>query len=112
MKVKIPLKLNSWNDIIRECRANKYSANSHKQAEMRDISWFVKNIPPIKEYPIEIVFTWHMRGNADLDGKSCKSILDCMQNLGIIENDNIGHISKITYIAVKDKEEYVEMEIL
>lgn len=113
MKVTIPLKLANWNDIISQCRTNKYYANTHKKVEMKDISWFIRNIPPITKYPIEIVFTWHIKNaRSDLDGKSCKSILDCMQNLGIIENDNIRHISKITYIAVKDTEEFVEMEIL
>ena len=112
MKVVIPLRLDNWNDIIRECRANKYSANSHKKAEMRDISWFVRQIPKIDKYPIKMVFKWHIKNvRADLDNKSVKSILDCMQNLGILENDNIGHINKITHIAIKDTTEYVEMEI-
>lgn len=61
MSVKIPLKLSSWNDIINQCRANKYGAASHKKAEMKDISWFVKSIPPITEYPIKLVFTWHIK---------------------------------------------------
>ena len=113
MKVTIPLKLSNWNDIISQCRANKYGANSHKKAEMKDISWFIKPIPPIKKYPVKLVFTWHIKNmRADLDNKSIKSILDCMQNLGILENDNAKHIDEITHKAVKDTEEYVEMEIL
>lgn len=113
MKVVIPLKLLNWNDIIGQCRANKYYANTHKKSEMKDISWFIKGIPPIRNYPIKLIFTWHIKNmRADLDNKSIKSILDCMQNLGIIENDNVKHINEITYKAVKDKEEYVEMEIL
>lgn len=113
MKVKIPLKLYNWNDIIKQCRTNKYYANTHKKAEMNDISWFIRQIPPIKKYPIEMAFTWHIKNvRADLDNKSVKSILDCMQNLGILENDNIKHIRKITHIAMPDKEEYIEMEIM
>ena len=113
MKITIPLKLSSWNDIINQCRANKYGAASHKKAEMKDISWFVKSIPPITEYPIKLVFTWHIKNvRSDLDNKSVKSILDCMQNLGILENDNIKHINSICHYAVKDSEEFVEMEIL
>lgn len=112
MQCNIMMKLDNWNEIIAQCRANKYSANSHKKAEMRDISWFVRKIPKIEKYPIEIVFKWHIKNSgADLDNKSCKSILDCMQNLGILENDNMKHINKITHIAIKDKIEYVEMEI-
>lgn len=112
MKVKIPLKLNNWNEIINQNRTNKYIGASHKKQEMKDISWFIRKIPPIKEYPIKIEFTWHIKNTrSDLDNKSVKSILDCMQNLGILENDNIAHINEIRHIAVKDTEEYVEMEV-
>lgn len=112
MKIKIPLKLFNWNDIINQNRINKYSANSHKQQEMKDISWFIRKIPPIKKYPIELTFTWHIKNpRADIDNKSIKSILDSMQNLGILENDNIKHINAIHYYAIIDTEEYVEMEI-
>lgn len=112
MKVNIMLKLHNWNEIIGQCRSNKYYANSHKKQEMKDISWFIRQIPPIKKYPIELTFTWHIKNTrSDLDNKSVKSILDCMQELGILENDNIKHISKITHIAIKDNQEYVEMEI-
>ena len=113
MKVVIPLKLSNWNEIINQNRTNKYIGASHKKQEMKDISWFVRQIPPIKKYPIELIFTWHVKNQGkDLDNMSIKSILDCMQNLGILENDNIKHISKITHIAVKDTSEYIEMEIL
>lgn len=112
MKCNIILKLNNWNDIISQCRTNKYSANSHKQKEMKDISWFIKDIPPVEKYPIKITFKWHIKNSrSDLDNKSVKSILDCMQNLGIIENDNIKHIKEIHHIAILDKDEYIEMEI-
>lgn len=113
MKVVIPLKLNNWNDIISQCRTNKYYANTHKKQEMKDISWFVKNIPPITKYPIKMVFTWHIKNSRkDLDNMSIKSTLDCLQNLGILENDNIKHIDTIIHKAVKDDTEFVEMEIL
>ena len=66
----------------------------------------------IPEYPIKIIFTWHVKNMAsDLDNKCVKSILDCMQNLGKLENDNIKHINEIKYVAIKDSEDYVEMEI-
>lgn len=113
MKVVIPLKLFNWNDIISQCRTNKYYANTHKKQEMKDISWFVKDIPPITKYPIKMVFTWHIKNSRkDLDNMSIKSTLDCLQNLGILENDNIKHIDTIIHKAVKDDTEFVEMEIL
>lgn len=113
MKIKIPLKLENWNDIINSNRINKYVGANHKKKEMKDISWFVKQIPPITKYPIKLVFTWHVTNlRKDLDNMSIKSILDCMQELNILENDNIKHINQITHIAVKDESEYVEMEII
>ena len=112
MIVKIPLKLDNWNDIIKQCRGNKYMANSHKKAEMMAISYFINKIPKIDKYPVKMAFKWHIKSAiSDLDNKSVKSILDCMQNLGILENDNIKYINKIEYEAIKDDKDYVEMEI-
>lgn len=113
MKYNIMLKLSNWNDIINSNRINKYVGASQKKKEMKDISWFIRQIPPITKYPIELIFTWHVKNSrSDLDNKSVKSILDCMQELGILENDNIKHINKITHIAVIDTEEYIEMEVV
>ena len=110
--MKIELKLDNWNDTINHCRYNKYSANLIKQKEMQQIAYFLKDMKPITEYPIQIVFTWHIKNiRSDLDNKSVKSILDCMQKLGIIENDNIKYINKITHIAIKDSCDYVEVDI-
>ena len=112
MKTIIPFKLDSWNDIIRQCRGNKYSAGSHKKKEMKDISMFLSKLPKIEKYPVRIDFKWHISNVlSDLDNRSCKSILDAMQKLGKLENDNIKYISEITYKAVKDDKDYVEMEI-
>ena len=113
MKIQIPLKLSNWNDIIKQCRYNKYSANSHKQTEMEQISSYIENMPKITRYPIKIVFKWHIKNKtSDLDNKSIKSILDEMQRLNIIKNDNIKYINEITHIAIPDKEDYVEVEII
>ena len=112
MKCTIPFKLDNWNDTIERCRGNKYGANNHKKVEMRAISYYLNKMPKITQYPVKMVFKWHMRGNADLDNKSVKAILDSMQNLGILENDNIKHINEIIYIAIPDKKDYVDIEII
>lgn len=113
MKFLIDMKLDNWNDTIKYCRYNKFSANTRKQEEMSAIEYFIKNLPKISKYPIKIVFKWHIkRSNSDLDNKSCKAILDCMQKIGILENDDIKHITEITHIAIKDKKEFVEVEII
>ena len=112
MKIIIPMKLSNWNDIIKQCRGNKYGANSHKKAEMRAISYYLDKIPKIDKYPVRMSFRWHIKSVvSDLDNKSIKSILDCLQNIGKLENDNIKYINEITYIAIKDDKDYVEMEI-
>ena len=112
MKFIIPKKLHNWNDIIGHNRANRFYANKRKQEEMQEISEYLKCLEPIRKYPIKIVFKWHIKSKvSDLDNKSIKSILDELQNLNIIENDNIKYIREITYIAIPDKEDYVEVEI-
>lgn len=112
MKIIIDYKLNNWNDTIKHCRYNKYSANNIKKQEMAIIGHYLRNVPQITEYPIELYCRWHIRNaNSDLDNKSLKSVLDEMQKLSIIENDNIKHINKITYEAIKDNQDYLEIEI-
>ena len=112
MNIKIPLKLSNWNDIINANRINKYVGASLKKKEMREISYFIRSMPKIDKYPIKLIFTWHTTNfRKDIDNMSVKSILDCMQELGKLENDNIKHINSICHYAVKDKEDFVEMEI-
>lgn len=111
-KVVIKLKLDNWNTTINRSRNNKYGANTHKQVEMQQISRFLYNLSPITKYPVKMVFKWHIKSViSDLDNKSVKSILDEMQKLKILENDNIKYINEIQHYAIKDKEDYVEMEI-
>lgn len=106
------MKLSNWNDIINQCRRNKYMANTHKKAEMKAISYFLYKLPRIEKYPVKMSFTWHIKSViSDLDNKSIKSILDCMQNIGKLENDNIKCINEINHKAIKDNKEYVEIEI-
>ena len=112
MKAIIQMKLSNWNNIINFCRGNKFKANAYKKKEMKDISMFLMKLPKIEKYPVKITFKWHISNTgSDLDNKSCKSILDCLQNIGKLENDNINHINEIKYIAIKDNDDYVEMEI-
>ena len=44
MKIVINLKLDNWNDIIKHCRYNKYSANNIKQNEMKTIAYYLRDI--------------------------------------------------------------------
>lgn len=112
MRIEIDLKLFNWNDTINHCRYNKYSANNIKQKEMQEIGYFLRGIEPIKKYPIKINCEWHIKNvNSDLDNKSIKSVLDEMQEMGILENDNIKHITEINHKAIKDDKDYLIIEI-
>lgn len=113
MKVIIDLKLENWNEIINNCRTNRFGANNHKKKEMQQIGWFIRNMPKISKYPVKINCIWHIKNsNSDLDNCSIKAVLDCMQHLGILENDNIKHISSILYTAIKDTKDFLEIEII
>lgn len=112
MQIVINYKLDNWNDTIKHCRNNKFGANNQKKREMAIIKLFLRNIPPIKKYPIKINCTWHVKNiGSDLDNKSLKSVLDTMQEVGILENDNINHISQINHNTIKDKTDYLVMDI-
>lgn len=112
MKIIIDYKLKNWNDTINECRNNKYGASISKKREMKIIRNFLIGIPKIEKYPIKLECIWHVTNlGSDLDNKSIKSVLDEMQNIGIIENDNCKHINEIIYRVEKDKKDYLEISI-
>lgn len=113
MKIVVDYKLKNWNETVNACRNNKYGANKEKKKEMDIIRYYLLNVPKIEKYPIEIYCKWHIKNvNSDLDNKSLKSVLDQMQLSGILENDNSKHITKITYEAIKDDRDYLELEII
>ena len=108
----IDYKLDNWNTIIGRCRTNKYYANLYKRKEMEIIRYSLIGLHKVKTYPIQIEFRWHIKSSiSDLDNKSCKAILDQLQHQGIIENDNIKCINKITHHAIKDTKDFVEVTI-
>lgn len=112
MRFKIDYKLDNWNDIINQCRTNKYGANTHKKKEMDIIRYYLLNMPKIRNYPVKLECIWHIKNmNSDLDNKSLKSVLDQMQLSGILENDNCKHINEITHKIIKDENDYLEIEI-
>ena len=58
---KINYKLHNWNDIIGQCRTNKYYANKNKKQEMEIIRYSLVGIKKIEKYPIQMVFKWHIK---------------------------------------------------
>lgn len=113
MKIKIDYKFKSLNNYINECRTNYHIANKTKQNETKLASICFSKIPKIEQFPITIVFTWHMKSKvADLDGRFPKNIIDGLVNAQKIPDDNVKYIDKIVHIYNEDKKDYVEVEII
>lgn len=112
MKIIIDYKLDNLNDLIGQNRGSKYKGANKKKKEMEAIKWFLLKVPKIEKYPIKLNCVWHVKNiGSDLDNKILKNVLDQMQKMGILENDNIAHINEINHKAVKDKKDYLEIEI-
>ena len=63
MKVIIDYKFCSMNEYIGQCRANYHYANDTKQKETMLSAMVFSKLPKIENYPIELIFKWHMREN-------------------------------------------------
>lgn len=112
MKITIDYKFENINTYINKCRTNYFVANKIKQQETELSKYAFMKIPKIKEYPIELIFTWHIKTKtSDLDGKLPKNIIDGLVRAGKIVDDNVKYIQKITHIYKEDKKEFVEIEI-
>lgn len=114
MKIEIPLKLPSLNEIISANRSNKYAgANKKKQIETA-IMWYLK---PVKEKitePVVIHFTWYektKKRDKDNVASSKKLILDALQKSGILPNDNNNYIAGFTDNFVYGDGDKVVIEI-
>ena len=113
MKITIDYKFKSLNNYINECRTNYHIANKTKQIETKLSAMYFSKIPKITEYPIELIFTWHMKSKvADLDGRFAKNVIDGLVKAKKIPDDNVKYINKITHIYKEDKKDYLEVEIL
>ena len=69
-------------------------------------------LPKITNYPVSIEFKWHIKNKqSDLDGRCCKNILDGIVRAGILVDDSVKYINKITHIYIPDTTDYVEVNI-
>lgn len=111
MKIEIPYIPPNWNDYINAERTNKYKANNIKQDEKTLIR--LLNLGKYKgAYPVEIIIKPHYSAQRqDLDNFRFKGLLDGLVAAGVLENDNLKHIQKITLAPIFDKKEIVEIEI-
>lgn len=100
----------NWNEYIREERTSFYLANKVKQQDKRLVKLFCKECYN-EGYPAEIIFTVHYKDHRqDLDNFRMKGLIDGLVANGIIKNDNLNHIQKITLIPVFEGEG-VDIEI-
>lgn len=112
IKTLIDYKFENINTYINKCRTNYRIANAIKQKETQISMLAFTKLPKIKEYPIELIFTWHIKNKlSDLDGKLPKNIIDGLVRSGKIIDDNVKYIQRITHIYKHDIKDYVEIEI-
>lgn len=111
-EIKIVLNYNfeNLNEMIRLSRGNRYGANNQKKKEMYYVRLATMKVPKVTEYPIKMTFIWHVKDkNRDIDNMVGKSIIDGLVKAKILKNDNLNCINEITYKAVIDNEQKVEI---
>ena len=112
MKLKIDYMPPNWNEYIDLERGSKYRANTIKQKEKQIVMLLTQGKKYTGSYPVEIVFRPHFSAyRQDLDNFRYKGLLDGLVSAGVLKNDNLKCIQKITIEPIFDKAECVEIEI-
>lgn len=112
MKIKINYNPANWNEYINIERRNFYQANRIKQKEKEIVKMSCIGKKYEGNYPVEIIFKKHFKDHRqDLDNVRIKGLLDGLVSCGVLKNDNLKHIQKITLEPIFDKEESIEIEI-
>ena len=112
MKIVLEYDFENLNEIIRQSRANYYGANNRKKQEMQYVRLATLKCEKITKYPVKMTFIWHVKDkNRDIDNMVGKNIIDGLVQAKILKNDNLNCINEITYKAIVDKEQKVEIII-
>ena len=112
MKLFIKYMPHNWNVYINAERTNKYIANNIKQTEKDFVRMFARGKKYIGSYPVEIVLRPHYKTlRQDLDNFRYKGLLDGLVSAGVLKNDNLKHIQRITLEPIFDNKVGVEIEI-
>ena len=112
LKLFIPYDVPNWNKYIDLERGNKYKANRLKQEEKRIIQLIARGKRYTGEYPVEIIVRPHFSAlRQDLDNFRYKGLLDGLVSAGVLKNDNLKHIQRITLEPIFDNKVGVEIEI-
>ena len=111
MKIFIDYDFPSWNDYIKAERGSLYHANAIKQAEKNYIAYTVKQKYKGK-YPIALTVRPHFKNKRrDLDNFRLKGLIDGLVAAGVIINDNLNCINRITIEPIYSDIIGVEVEI-
>lgn len=101
----------NWNKYINIERTNKYMANNIKQEEKAYIALTVKE-RYTGNYPVSLTIRPHYQHKkGDLDNFRMKGLIDGLVSAGVIENDNLTKINKITLEPIFDGNTGVDVEI-
>lgn len=104
----IPGTLSSYNEYIRECRANPYQGNKKKVRDMEYAMWHMDEVAG--EHFDRIILHYRFfepKKNRDKDnifGYANKVIADALQEMKVIDNDGWKNIENFTHDFFVDKE--------
>ena len=112
IKFYIDYNFPNWNEYIDIERSNKFKANKLKQEEKALVRYLTRGMKYTGNYPVEITFKKHFKDRrSDLDNVRVKGLLDGLVSCGVLKNDNLKHITKITIEPVFDDKTGIEVEI-
>lgn len=112
MKLFIEYVPPNWNKYIYAERTNLYVANKIKQQEKQIVQLLARGRKYTGEYPVEVIVRPHFQARReDLDNCRYKGLLDGLVAAGVLKNDNLKHIQKITLEPIFDDKVGIEFEI-
>ena len=111
MKLFVEYDFPNWNKYIYAERSNRFIASKLKKQDEEFMVWTCKE-KYTGDYPVEVTIKPHFKNKRqDLDNFRYKGLLDGLVAAGVIKNDNLTCITKITLEAVFDNQVGVEVEI-
>ena len=105
MKVFIPWRFPSLNDVIAKTRANRYSGARQKKKLTTKVAKYTMGLPPLENGPYLWCFEWHeqnRRRDPDNIASAVKFIFDGLKQSGVIANDGWAVVGVIEHRFVVD----------
>ena len=113
IKIRLDIEYPSLNEYIKAERSNKFYAADIKR------EYTCKTMAAVIEYrglitrKADIHFEWHTSRRVDPDNLDFarKFVLDGFVKAGVLINDNQNYVGKLSSEVIKDKENFVIVEI-